>query len=146
LFVISNIIDHFVHNNEHSAKSGSKTQPNTEVMDKERQKRLLTEIMEADAKDGFYSDAPPFRHAFVRQITDSWERGEISYGKMVELFNEIAMTWHKLRTVSKMETTETWEDIEQEYLKEEYPVFGGPFNAMSPFEWLKKYYYSPKRK
>jgi hypothetical protein len=42
---------------------------------------------------------------------------------------------------------ETWEDIEQEYLKEEYPVFGGPFNnAMSPFEWLKKNYYEPKRK
>jgi hypothetical protein len=42
---------------------------------------------------------------------------------------------------------ETWEDIEQEYLKEEYPVFGGPFNnAMTPFEWLKKNYYEPKRK
>jgi len=42
---------------------------------------------------------------------------------------------------------ETWEDIEKEYLKEEYPVFGGPFtNALTPFEWLKKNYHSPKRK
>ena len=65
-------------------------------MDKEQQKKLLTEVMNDDAKDGLY---------------------------------------------------ETWEDIEKEYLKEEYPVFGGPFNnAMSPLEWLKKYYYSPKRK
>jgi hypothetical protein len=64
-------------------------------MDKQQQEKLLTEIMNDDAKDGLY---------------------------------------------------ETWEDIEQEYLKEEYPVFGGPFNAISPFEWLKKYYYSPKRK
>jgi hypothetical protein len=64
-------------------------------MDKEQQKKLITEIMDADAKDGLY---------------------------------------------------ETWEDIEQEYLKDEYPVFGGPFNAMEPFEWLKKYYCSPMRK
>jgi hypothetical protein len=65
-------------------------------MNKEEQKKLLTEIMEADAKDGLY---------------------------------------------------ETWEDIEQEYMKDEYPVFGGPFtDALTPFEWLKKYYYSPKRK
>ena len=45
------------------------------------------------------------------------------------------------------ELCETWDDIEEEYMKDEYPVFGGPFNnAMTPFEWLKKYYYSPKRK
>ena len=60
------------------------------------QKKLLTEIMNADAKDGLY---------------------------------------------------ETWEAIEEEYLKDEYPVFGGPFNnAITPFEWLKKHYYTPKRK
>jgi hypothetical protein len=42
---------------------------------------------------------------------------------------------------------ETWDDIEEEYRKDEYPVFGGPFNnAMTPFEWLKKYYNEPKRK
>jgi hypothetical protein len=42
---------------------------------------------------------------------------------------------------------ETWEDIEKEYMKDEYPVFGGPFNnALKPFEWLKKYYNEPKRK
>jgi hypothetical protein len=64
-------------------------------MDK-KQKQLLTEIMNDDAKDGLY---------------------------------------------------ETWEDIEEEYRKDEYPVFGGPFtNAMTPFEWLKKYYNEPKRK
>jgi hypothetical protein len=66
------------------------------TQDKEEQKKLLTKIMEADAKDGLY---------------------------------------------------ETWKDIEEQYLKDEYPVFGGPFNnAMTPFEWLKKYYYEPKRK
>jgi hypothetical protein len=63
---------------------------------KEQQKKLITEIMDADAKDGLY---------------------------------------------------ETWDDIEEEYLKDEYPVFGGPFNnAISPFEWLKKNYDTPKRK
>jgi hypothetical protein len=44
-------------------------------------------------------------------------------------------------------TGETWEDIEKDYLKEEYPVFGGPFTgALTPFEWLKKYFNSPKRR
>jgi hypothetical protein len=66
------------------------------AQDKEEQKKLLVEMMEADDKDGLY---------------------------------------------------ETWEDIEEEYRKDEYPVFGGPFNnAMTPFEWLKKYYNEPKRK
>ena len=47
---------------------------------------------------------------------------------------------------SKVETT-LWEDIEQQYMKDEYPVFGGPFtDALTPFEWLKKNYYTPKRK
>jgi hypothetical protein len=42
---------------------------------------------------------------------------------------------------------ETWEEIEEEYCKDEYPVFGGPFtNALKPFEWLKLWYHSPKRK
>jgi hypothetical protein len=60
---------------------------------KEQQKKLITEIMEEDAKDGIY---------------------------------------------------EPWHGIEEEYLKDEYPVFGGPFNnARTPFEWLKKYYHTP---
>ena len=42
---------------------------------------------------------------------------------------------------------ETWEEIEEEYMKDEYPVFGGPFTeARTHFEWLKIYYNSPKRK
>ena len=66
------------------------------LVERSRERKLLTEIMNADAKDGLY---------------------------------------------------ETWEAIEEEYLKDEYPVFGGPFNnAITPFEWLKKHYYTPKRK
>ena len=42
---------------------------------------------------------------------------------------------------------DSWDDIEEEYQKDEYPVFGGPFtNALTPFEWLKKNYHTPKRK
>jgi hypothetical protein len=41
---------------------------------------------------------------------------------------------------------ESWEEIEEEYLKDNYPVFGGPFtDALTPFEWLKLYFKSPKR-
>lgn len=40
-----------------------------------------------------------------------------------------------------------WELIEQEYMKDEYPVFGGPFtNALTPWEWLRKYYKAPEIK
>lgn len=51
------------------------------------------------------------------------------------------------RDIMKLLETETWEEIEEEYLKDEYPVFGGPFtNAMKPFEWLRTWYNSPIRK
>jgi len=43
--------------------------------------------------------------------------------------------------------TDTWEEVEEEYLKDEYPAFGGPFtDAKKPFEWLKTWYESPRRK
>jgi hypothetical protein len=46
-----------------------------------------------------------------------------------------------------IECVQTWEDIEEDYLKEEYPVFGGPFtDALTPFEWLKIHFNSPKRR
>ena len=51
------------------------------------------------------------------------------------------------REIMEMLKTESWEEIEEEYQKDEYPVFGGPFtDALKPFEWLKKWYHSPKRK
>lgn len=40
-----------------------------------------------------------------------------------------------------------WEEIEEEYMKDEYPVFGGPFtNSLTPWEWLRKHYKVPLRK
>jgi hypothetical protein len=51
------------------------------------------------------------------------------------------------REIMELIKGETWEEIEEEYLKDEYPVFGGPFtNAKTPWEWLKTYFKSPKRK
>lgn len=51
------------------------------------------------------------------------------------------------REIMTLLETETWEEIEEEYSKDEYPVFGGPFtDAMKPFEWLKTWYESPRRK
>lgn len=125
-------------------------------MDKKQQKKILTDIMNEDAENGVYDNIPfnpdnvkqnPFNIALVRDIMDYYDLGEISFSRMVEMLNEIAIEWHEKQNVSKMETPETWKDIEKEYLKDEYPVFGGPFtDALKPFEWLKKYYYSPKRK
>jgi hypothetical protein len=51
------------------------------------------------------------------------------------------------RQIMTMIESETWEEIEEEYMKDEYPVFGGPFkDSLKPFEWLKMWYHSPKRK
>ena len=37
-----------------------------------------------------------------------------------------------------------WEEIHEDYLSDEYPIFGGPFtDAISFYEWLKKYYEPP---
>jgi hypothetical protein len=42
---------------------------------------------------------------------------------------------------------ETWDEIYEEYSKDEYPPFGGPFtDALEFIEWLKIYYNEPKRK
>jgi hypothetical protein len=51
------------------------------------------------------------------------------------------------REILEILKAETWEEIEDEYQKDEYPVFGGPFtDALKPFEWLKIWYHSPLRK
>ena len=42
---------------------------------------------------------------------------------------------------------ESWDDIHEEYSKDEYPAFGGPFtHAMTFIEWLKLNYNTPIRK
>ena len=67
-------------------------------MDKKERARLLAEIMAADAKDGLYDRIPkPFTVSKVRDITDQLEMGEISYSRMVEMLNEIAMEYGYLR-------------------------------------------------
>jgi hypothetical protein len=51
------------------------------------------------------------------------------------------------REIMTLLETETWEEVEEEYRKDEYPTFGGPFtDALSPFEWLKLWYNPPIRK
>jgi hypothetical protein len=36
----------------------------------------------------------PFTTVILREITDKWEQGEISYGRMVEMLNDIAIKWY----------------------------------------------------
>lgn len=59
----------------------------------------------------------PFTIGILREITDQYESGDISYGKMVEMLNEIAIKWHE-QTISKMETTQTAVDWLVENLKQ----------------------------
>lgn len=48
----------------------------------------------------------PFTIGILREITDLYEEGEISYGRMVEMLNDVAMKWHN-STISKTETVKT---------------------------------------
>jgi hypothetical protein len=71
---------------------------------KDKQKQLLTEVMNDDAKDGLYDNIPfnpdnikqkPFNIALVRDIMDYYDLGEISFSKMVEMLNDTAIEWHE---------------------------------------------------
>jgi len=40
-----------------------------------------------------------------------------------------------------------WKEIEEEYMKDNYPVFGGPFtDAEDIWTWLERYYEAPHRR
>ena len=61
---------------------------------KDKQRQILTDIMKEDANDGLYKQKP-FNIALVRDIMDHYDLGEISFGKMVEMLNDIAIKWHE---------------------------------------------------
>ena len=79
-----------------------------------------------------------------KKFQELWEQFRTENPNTVGTFQEqyIAFKW-----LYETFTSETWEEIEEEYQKDEYPVFGGPFtDALKPFEWLKKWYHPAKRK
>ncbi len=52
----------------------------------------------------------------------------------------------RLSEIFESKTTDrmTWEELEEDYMKDEYPVFGGPFtDAKTEFEWLKLHFEPP---
>ncbi len=52
----------------------------------------------------------PFSVGLLRQITDYYDEGKISYGRMVEILNEIAIEWHN-STIFKIETTQNMAQV-----------------------------------
>ena len=62
-------------------------------MDK-KQRQILTDIMNEDDNDGLYYNKP-FNIALIRDIMDHYDLGEISFSKMVEMLNDIAIKWHE---------------------------------------------------
>jgi hypothetical protein len=53
----------------------------------------------------------------------------------------------KLIKILDNQNDSSWSEIEEEYARDEYPPFGGPFTgALTPFEWLKLNYNPPTRK
>jgi hypothetical protein len=54
---------------------------------------------------------------------------------------------NECRIIKILESEGKWDEIEEEYARDEYPPFGGPFTgALTPFEWLKLNYNPPTRK
>ena len=48
--------------------------------------------------------------------------------------------------LGKHNNDKLWDEIYEEYSKEQYPPFGGPFtDALSFIDWLKQYYIVPER-
>ena len=50
----------------------------------------------------------PFNIGSLREITDLYEEGEISYGRMVELLNEIAIKWHNQQQLNGQKMSCIW--------------------------------------
>ena len=77
---------------------------------------------------------------------------EVEFDKVVKLKQGATFTNDEGWNVDPVEGEyakifDGWAEIEEEYFKDEYPVFGGPFhNALTAWEWLKKNYELPKRK
>lgn len=62
-------------------------------MAQQEKRKMITEITPESEEHKFINEKP-FHYAFLREITDQYEEGEISYGKMVEMLNEVAIKWH----------------------------------------------------
>ena len=54
----------------------------------------------------------PFHIAFLREITDQYDDGEISYGKLVEMLNDVAMKWHEQMLIEAMLKEHMFDDSE----------------------------------
>jgi hypothetical protein len=68
-------------------------------------------------------------------------------GKLVENDIEVVEGLREFLSQVNKKTEESWDDAYEEYSKDEYPAFGGPFtHAMTFIEWLKLNYNSPIRK
>ena len=112
------------------------------MIDKEQQKKLLIEMMEEDQKTGLYD--------LVNQDIELTDQDvEIMIQTLVSqsLANIHPPNQKLLRALEQYKNTLGWKEVEEEYMKDNYPVFGGPFNdAMPIWEWLEKYYFVPVRK
>jgi len=68
-------------------------------------------------------------------------------GKLVENDIEVVEGLREFLDQVNKKSEESWEDIHEEYSKDEYPAFGGPFtHAMTFIEWLKLNYNLPTKK
>ena len=95
------------------------------------------------------------------EIEDFYEQGMEEVVKVAKLINQkVICEYSGLPAVTSYDTTEypelegtnelchgiLWDEIYDEYSKEQYPPFGGPFtNSLSFIDWLKQNYKAPER-
>lgn len=61
----------------------------------------ITQTSNADTNIGIPDK--PFHIGSLREITDLHDFGEISYSRMVEMLNEVAIEWHNLQLKAEVD-------------------------------------------
>lgn len=92
----------------------------------------------------------PIKELQAKIVGDGYDAklyGEIEHTIIKWTIDNTRTAGSLTREILEILSKESWDDVEEEYSKDEYPVFGGPFtDAKTPFEWLKQNYHTPTRK
>lgn len=110
----------------------------------------------------FFGDDTEVEFEIVEVCVDSragtleeFEKNHMSYARIIdETFyllstnaNRERLESHSDQMIGIMNDDKEWDEIFHNYQMDNYPPFGGPYGDAEPLEeWLKRYFYPPKRK
>jgi hypothetical protein len=84
-------------------------------------------------------DGKEIEFEIITEYIDQHTNQVQKYAKLIKQYPELEGTINLCND-------KIWDDIYDEYTKEQYPAFGGPFtNSISFIDWLKQYYKTPEK-